>query len=255
MQYTISNWFGRLGNNVQQISNAIYHCKTNNLNYSHLPHSLINIKQINFGNNNCESNRFFFFNGNQKDFIVDVNDLNAQRRNICLEYISSNFNFFVKEPFEQDTVVIHIRSGDIFSKNPSNTYVQNPLDFYLKIIDKFDFAIVVAEDRSNPIIKQLELNPKVLVQCSNIENDFSTLLRAKCLVSSGVGTFCVAAALCSKNITDFYCSDIHLEEHLNYKMLLDTNIRIHLNRIQNYIKIGDWKNTLEQQKLMLEYKL
>lgn len=255
MKSTISYWYGRLGNNIQQISNALFYCKTNKKNFFPLNHPLINLKKTYFGSEECIQSRFFFYNGQEKDFNTNITQLNDSRRSICLEHITPNFNFFIDKPYDDDFVVIHIRGGDVFIKNPPNTYVQNPLNFYLSIIEKFEFCIVVAEDFNNPIVQNLKNHHKVIVQSTNLENDFSTLLRAKHLVSSGVGTFSLAAALCSNNITDFYCTNLCLEEHLNYKMLLKTNIRIHLTKLNNYIKIGEWCNSEDQLQTILKHKI
>jgi hypothetical protein len=250
---TIDNWYGRLGNNIQQISNAIFYCKENKLNFYGSTHPQILKFNLNFGYDKNISNRFFFYNTKFKDFDCDVNKLNSERRSICLKYIKPNLNFFIKEAYDDDIVVIHIRSGDIFSNNPHTSYVPNPLCFYEEIINQYDIAIVVAEDYNNPIIFELQKNPKVLIQSTNIENDFATLLRAKNLVSSGVGTFAVAAALCSTNIKNFFCSNIFLDEHLNPTMLR-SDINVIIKEIPNYIKIGEWKNTEKQRRQILKYK-
>lgn len=253
MYNTIESWFGRLGNNIQQISNAIYFCKTNNINFYPTYHPLINLNKILFGEDRNISNRFFFYDGIEKDFECDPQKLNLERREICLKYITPNFNFYIQDAFDEDVVVIHIRAGDVFWQNPPNTYVQNPLSFYLKIIEKFKLAIVVTEDKNNIIIENLKKHPKVIIQNSSIQNDFATLMRAKNLVSSGVGTFSVAAALCSTNVINFYCSNLFLEEHLNPNMLKN-HINVNLQNIKNYINIGEWKNTEEQREKLINYE-
>ena len=72
------------------------------------------------------------------------------------------------------------------------------------------------------------------------------------LVSSGVGTFAIAAALCSNKLNNFYCTDLYLTNHLNPEMLKGPNI--FRTELKKYIKIGEWKNTLEQTELMMNYK-
>jgi len=80
-------------------------------------------------------------------------------------------------------------------------------------------------------------------------------LNAKHVASSGVGTFAIAAALCSRKIKNFYCSDLHITEHLNYKMLYNTDVTINLMELPNYIGIGEWKNTSEQRDFIFDYKI
>lgn len=252
MKNIINNWYGRLGNNIQQISNAIFFCKENGINFYNPPHALINQFEIRFGTDKNLSNRFFFYEGIEKDFDCDVEKLNFERRDICLKYIVPNFNFFIKEAFDKDTAVIHIRSGDIFSNNPHKSYVPNPLSFYEKIIENYETIMLVTEDYKNPVVEVLNKNPKVLTQSDNIQNDFATLLRAKNLISSGVGTFSVAAALCSNNIENFYCTNIFLSEHLNPTML-NSHLNVIESKLDNYIKIGEWACSEQQKKFILEY--
>ena len=78
-------------------------------------------------------------------------------------------------------------------------------------------------------------------------------MSAKHVANSGVGTFGIAAALCSKNIETLHCTDISMSEHLNYKMLLGTDVTVSLMPIDNYINVGEWTNSDEQRKYILEY--
>ena len=91
----------------------------------------------------------------------------------------------------------------------------------------------------------------------SVPEDYATLLSAKNLATSGVGTFGISAALCSQNIKNFFTSDAYLTEHLNYTMLYNTDIVVHELELKNYIPVYpcSWKNNEQQRKLMLEYKL
>ena len=133
-------------------------------------------------------------------------------------------------------------------------YAPNPLSYYTKLIESFERAIVVTEqDQWNPIVRELAWNPKVTIQRGTVEEDFGTLIGAKHVANSGVGTFAVAAALCSKKITNFYCTDLAISEHLNYKMLLDSGVRVHQMHLTNYLLPGEWRNTNEQRQFILDY--
>ena len=57
---------------------------------------------------------------------------------------------------------------------------------------------------------------KVKIQSSTVEDDFATLMSAKNVALSGVGTFAMAAALCSTQIKNLYTTDLLLTEHLDY---------------------------------------
>jgi hypothetical protein len=251
---TVSQWYGRFGNNIQQVSNALYYCSLKRANYYPLHHSIIKTSPVFFGEGIVSSNRFFFYNTDEKDFDCNIDDLNAQRRNICLEYISDSLNLPNHEPMGEDTVVLHIRAGDIFSSRPPNTYVQNPLSYYESILQQFEEAIIVSDRGDNPIIKELARHPKVRIQGGSLHEDLATLMSAKHIASSGVGTFAVAVALCSKNIKSFIHTDLYLNEHLNPTMLTDTDIQLKKIDLQDgYIKIGEWKNSELQRKMLLSW--
>jgi hypothetical protein len=178
-------------------------------------------------------------------------------RRICKEFISPHLKLPPASTIPDDTIVIHIRSGDIFDQTHSNghQYTPNPLDFYNKLLSNFERAIVVTEpDKNNPIVEILRQNPKVIVQSSSVAEDFATLMSAKNLANSGVGTFCVAAALCSSSVQNFYCTDLMLTEHLNYGMLMETDITVHKLELNNYLQVGEWTNTEEQRNFILNYE-
>ena len=125
----------------------------------------------------------------------------------------------------------------------------------MNLVDEYAKIIVVTEpDNYNPIVDELKKINKVTIQSSSIEEDFSTLLRTKNLASSGTGTFAVAAALCSNNLKNFYCSNLYLDEHLNPEMVMSSEIKVHMMELKNYIQLKNWKNNEEQRKFILEYK-
>ena len=70
---------------------------------------------------------------------------------------------------------------------------------------------------------------KVKIQSSTVADDFATLMSAKNVALSGVGTFAMAAALCSTQIKNLYTTDLLLTEHLNYTMMYTTDVEIHRN--------------------------
>jgi hypothetical protein len=252
MKKTIKSWFGRFGNNIQQISNAIYYCKNREINFYLRDHPLINDFDLRFGRDVDIKNRFFYYSGHNKDFDCDEIKLNKSRRYICREYIYPHLK--IKEiEIPKEYVVIHIRGGDIFGANPHTGYIQNPLSYYKNIVKKFEKAIIVSEDKSNPVVRLLIDEKNVdFVSNGNILDDLSILMSCDNLATSGVGTFSVAAALLSRKIKNLYCSSIFLENHLNPTMLYDSDIKVMMSTISDYINIGEWKNSEEQRRIMIE---
>lgn len=268
MTISISNWSGRTGNNIQQVANAIMYCEITKSTFSQvLEHDLINKFSLKFGeNNNSGFGRFYswqpivnclegtFSGENETGLEIDYIYKNIRR--ICKEYIFSNLNLEEKKIYGDDTIVIHLRSGDVYKG--FNNYVPNPLIYYLNLIESFEKCLVITEpDMDNPIINELKKIDKVVIQSSSVKNDFSSLVHSKNVALSGVGTFAVAAALCSPYVKNLYTTDLLLTEHLNYSMLFDTDINVHIMELKNYIPVFpcSWKNTEEQHKFILEYTL
>jgi hypothetical protein len=257
----IPRWFGRLGNNIQQISNGIYFCEENGIKFTSPDHPMIDAIEINFGNNlfkikDTSHNWFYFFDGPDADFIVDVKDLNYSRKSICEQYILPNLKVnrtLINDPLPEDLLVIHLRSGDLFTHWPK-THTQNPLAYYMHLINLFKFNVqIIAEDMNHPFIKifsQLNLN----IQTPSVEDSLTTLLRARNIATSGVSSFASAAALCSKNIKRYFCTDLFLKESLNPYMLKDHLEVYILDLGDKYIKVGDWNYSTETFEKLFNYQ-
>ena len=254
---TVSHWYGRLGNNIQQICNGIIYSSINGDGFFSPHHDLIG--QIVIGSQKKTTTRqcrFFHYNTPNKDFDIDLNYLYQNICKVAKQYVVPNFKFKIKDPFDDDTLVVHIRSGDIFAHehDPPHDYVPNPLCYYLNLIEEYDKIIVVTEpDNYNPIVDELKKIKKVNVQSESVAEDFLTLMRSKNIATSGTGTFAVAAALCSSNIKNFYCSNLYLDEHLNPEMVMRSEIKVHMMELNNYIEYKTWKNNKDQRKFILEY--
>jgi len=132
------------------------------------------------------------------------------------------------------------------------------LIFYLNLIESFDKCILITEpDDKNPIVHELKKIDKVQIQSSTVAEDFATLMSAKNLALSGVGTFAMAAALCSSKIKNLYTTDLLLTEHLNYTMLFNTDVEVHVMELgDEYIPVYpcSWANTEEQRQFILDYR-
>ena len=252
----ISHWYGRLGNNIQQCAVGTMAAALTQSTFESIEHEIIRKHKTSFGQNSQEiRSKFFYWEGPYKEVNIEEDIIYENMRKVCKTWIGPQLDVPTTE-IPDDTIVIHIRSGDIFDKNISNpcNYIPNPLYFYTSLIEEFNKAIVVTEgDNYNPILDELRKNPKVTIQSKSVAEDFGTLLSAKHLANSGVGTFGIAAALCSNNIDTFYCTDVSMSEHLNYKMLLGTDVTVSLMPLDDYINLGEWTNNDDQRKFILEY--
>jgi hypothetical protein len=271
MSYYVSHWSGRLGNNIQQVANCIMSAQTNEQEYvQRLDHSIIKKFDLSFGNNDTEvSGRFYsweplvhcengcFVGGNEigvtKEYAYE------HMHETCKKFVSPFLDLPQKETIGDDTIVMHLRSGDNYHRifDPPTNYIPNPLVYYLNLIDSFENVIIITEpDAQNPIIHELKKIDKVKIQSSTVADDFATLMNAKNIALSGVGTFAMASALCSSALKNLYTTDLLLTEHLNYSMLFNKNVDVHVMELENYLPVFpcSWKNTEEQRKFILEYR-
>ena len=274
MKYSVSHWSGRLGNNIQQTANCLMLAESCGHSFSQtLDHEIIDKFDHNFGQDgkhiqgrfytwepivNCENSTLD--GGNEIGVSKDYAYQNMGR--ICKNFIYPHIKVPKLEPLDDNTLVIHIRGGDIiaheYSVEKPHNYVQNPLSYYLTLIEDFENVIVVVEpENNNPVVPELRKIDRLKFQSLSIAEDYATLLAAKNLATSGVGTFGVSAALCSQNIKNLYTSNIYLTEHLNCTMLYNTDVTVYEVELKGYIPVYpcSWRNDAEQRKLMLEYQI
>ena len=276
MTFELSHWSGRLGNNIQQVANCIMAAEKYECAFcQRLEHDIISNYKVEFtpmtgisqwsgkgryyaweGLIHCEKG--IIEGGNETG--VDPKHIYANMRRICKEYVAPFLKIPRKETIDDDTIVMHLRSGDNYHRifNPPTNYVPNPLIFYLNLIESFEKCILITEpDDKNPIVHELKKIDKVQIQSSTVAEDFATLMSAKNLALSGVGTFAMAAALCSSKIKNLYTTDLLLTEHLNYTMLFNTDVEVHVMELgDEYIPVYpcSWANTEEQRQFILDYR-
>ena len=242
MSYSVSHWSGRLGNNIQQVANCIMSAKFNNQEFVQtLDHDIISKFVISFGDGNANaSGRFYAWEPLvhcEKGCLEGGNEIGITKEHVyenmhetCKKFVSPFLALPKKEVIGDETIVMHLRSGDNYHRifDPPTNYIPNPLIYYLNLIDSFE----------------------------KVADDFATLMNAKNVALSGVGTFAMAAALCSSVLENLFTTDLLLTEHLNYSMLLNTSVNVHVMELENYLSVFpcSWRNTEEQRKFILEYK-
>lgn len=279
MRYSISNWSGRLGNNIQQVANAIMLAESLNHTFEQkLDHDIIEKFEYNFGTDGKTYESIFYnwqpqFNCVTGTYVGD-NEVGIPKeyiyrnmKRVCSNYIFSKLKIPIIDSFDEDTLVIHIRNGDIFVNEKdlpinyiSHYYVQNPLSYYLFLIQNFKNVIVVYEPTEfdeNPVIGELKKISKLKFQSLSVVEDYATLLAAKNLATSGLGTFAISAALCSQNIKNLFTSNLFITEQLNYTMFDYTDVNVFEIKLENYIPVfpPSWRHSKTQRDFMLKYEL
>jgi len=258
---------------VQQISLGALYCKLHNYNFYSVDHPYI--KKFKIINNKADSYmsfvkkryRFFYFDRPETEFYKRKDYFNNKENDFPLResdkfYYISNFHDFNRDflyhklliaedlDIGSNTLVIHIRTGDIFKRDWHSLYTQNPLSYFLKISEGFEKVIVVCgKDRNNPVLNYLKENKKFNIQSNSFKEDFNILLNAKNLATSGVSGFPIAAALLSQKLENFYHSNIYLKEHLNPEMINKKIINVHSYEVKDYIAVGKFiksKNNLKK---------
>lgn len=136
-----------------------------------------------------------------------------ERRWIAIKYVSS----LLPQPSPHSVLghnhlVIHIRSGDLFSEKQHGHYMQPPLAYYQYILDNHCYehvTIVTEPDKQNPVIHAImEHYPHIQLQHKTLKEDVETILSARHLVI-GTGSFGHTLSLCSRHIHRLYCFETH----------------------------------------------
>lgn len=267
MNLLISNWRGRLGNNIVQLKNVIGIALHFNYNITLPRHKYFNKRyviinnNITILNNNIQNDSDFFYLNNvfvsneklfndDSDFKKIFNKVTQKRiKKIIKDLFVIDISNLLELP--EDNLLIHIRGGDIFSENPLPSYIVPPLSYYINIINnnKYRYIYIISEDEKNPCINKLiELYPNIRYKKRDFELDVKLILRTKNIVIS-YGTFVPSLLILSDKIENvyypsyFYFSKL-LIKHVNY-------YKVDLDEYRQ--KINEWKNNLSQNNILINY--
>jgi len=158
-----------------------------------------------------------------------------------------------------DRLVIHLRSGDVFWLNPHPAYGQPPLGFYQLVLNYREWSevVLVAEDETNPCFEEIlalcrEKKTPTRITGKNLSDAILEVSRAQNVVFSA-GTFCPAIcwlAPLNRRVFHFGDSPTHSLEldSANFVLVKDKN-----GHYVSSVMGGNWANTPEQRKLMVDY--
>lgn len=166
----------------------------------------------------------------------------------------------------EDHLVIHIRSGDIFTHDPPHPYyAQPPLAFYQLVLDHCTWSGVtlVYEDQSNPVIGQLkshldQVGVPFTEQSATLKEDLEVLLAARNLVIAR-GTFAYPIVAMSPRVRQVFTFD-HYQTVSKVDLLWGQRIEgVQLHTVNDRegtyrdFVLANWKNSPEQRQMMLQY--
>jgi hypothetical protein len=162
-----------------------------------------------------------------------------------------------KEPLGDDTLVIHIRSGDVFRESPHPSMGQPPLSFYTKVLSaaRPTAVILVYEDKANPVIAQLETSLReqatpFTVHSGDLRSDLTVLLGAQQLVT-GNGTFGQAVITLATHLRTWYYFG---QDRPRFPVARDFQLVSIRDRDGSYsTALSPWRNTAEQRALMVSF--
>jgi hypothetical protein len=253
--------FGRLGNFIIQIKYAIQVALFYNYNVIIPKHNFINTTYLVFNNKvtvNCEKIEDTFFYPSK----IPIPNLNLKLFELNIdkshEILKSIFIFEKQPPLNANDLVIHIRSEDIFSKNPHPYYIPPPLSYYTSIIknNNFNDIYLITTDKLNPCINELiNIFPKIKFKIQSLEEDIKLILRAITIIGS-FGSFIPSLMILSNHIQKIY-----LPSYMNiystspeietYNISFFNNKILYIDLSKYHKLMGNWKNTAEQNNLIL----
>jgi hypothetical protein len=242
----LDSWSGRLCNNLLQVADAIYLAKRDNGAFEHkLKHSIIKPFRVKFNKDPSPLPKKLY----QDRAVLELCSPDEQR-SILKAHVLPNCRFPDLTP--SDTLVIHMRGGDILRKSPPphTNYVQPPLSFYKRVIEDCPVKdiIILTEEVPNPCAKIIaSMYPNCIIQTSTLINDASTLLKATHVCFNSAGTFGSTLAFISPNVKMVYIAR-YVDNNFNWPT--DINIKSYL--FPDYIQPGQWTASDEQIKQMLD---
>lgn len=192
-------------------------------------------------------------------------DLEQERsRHIITNYIRPLFNRLPTHVPEKpgDQLLIHIRSGDIFSTWVAPHYPQPPLSFYKLVIERLMAEKRIAsiklvfENRLNPVIAELEAHIAergipFTTQSGTLADDVAALVNGRYLVF-GLGTFGPGVCHLSEHVEEVYYFASGWPQHFRGIPTIGKIIEV-IDLADEYTKVGEWDNSPERRQMMLDY--
>jgi len=267
-EFHLWGWYGRIGNNIQQLIVAIAHAEAFNgctgmdgrllkgapLEGILMPfwqdfspdrkvsevYSTIFFHYTEYTFRRSDLRRLAFRRGHspRRECVLGRRFIEANAHRIAQQYLAPLLTFSadrIAAGGSSPELVIHMRSGDVRGlDNPY--YITNPLCFYRGLARHYRRATVVTEPGGDhPLLASVcSLFHEFAVVSGSVDDDFRMLCNATHLASSGVGTFVMAAALLSRNLRVFHCTDLFQVEHLNPRMISPDQVEVKMQVMKGF---------------------
>ena len=258
----ISQWYGRFGNNLQQLIHAYLLSDKFDCEFFYPKHPYFKAKDwATYASHvkkwcgipyfHVDDTLFFRTEFEEKYFNVNIHD----ERRICRDKIAKEIISIPNYDIPEDVIVIHVRGGDVFMENPHSGYLQPPLAYYIAILEKeavtdLSKVWIVTEGGQprNPVIDILEkMGCKIFMESLAWSVVILSNAKRGVLCKSSFSKF---SFFLSNKIKKLYAPDYVLETD-SWKELLDINLfRVNL---PNYIEQGTWEASQKQLSTMINY--
>lgn len=250
--------YQRFGNNILQMIHAIHIAETFGIrvirfNFDHFTTNVLYV------NSNTKSSlykdvrivdKFYYETNNLRLFPGLLPMTETDRNRIACTYLKPILKHVQPSSFLPDyenTLFVHIRSGDVFSEKIHAAYIQPPVDYYRLIfsLEKSKQIVVIYEDEKNPVVNVLrEQYPHILFYTLPLLETISVFLHAK-YAAIGFGTF--IPSILSMNMN---CEKVYSMK--KYCPIPWKNSKCVYVRLPRYLT--SWVNTEENRTAMVTYK-
>lgn len=247
--------YGRLGNNILQLSNAIFLSEAMNTSTIYIN------KGFCFIHNNITTSKGIKIiptGKAPKETVTLYSELFGLKakghfpETRGYEFGNESLKDIPRIETDDEALYIHVRSGDVFKDNPNKYYGQPPLCYYESIINIWGFkdVYVIAEDTKNPVIDALIKKYNVTHINTTVPETIGYILSAKNVAISS-GSFVpsilrLAPDDPSKKIFK-YGGSFGINADIWRKFYFTTTSKYYCDHILG----NHWNNTKEQYEIML----
>lgn len=158
-----------------------------------------------------------------------------------------------------NTLVIHLRGGDIFRGRAALEYAQPPLAFYTLVLSlrKWDKVSIVHQDKQNPVLEPLirhcdSQGVPVTLNSGGLVDDLKVLLGSATLVA-GRGTFIPAVVGLSKRVKTVYFFENKYVVTPAKSGVKTIQVVDHQGTYKSALLQSNWSSSAHQLELMVSY--
>lgn len=271
-------WYGRLGNNLVSLAHVLHLGRETRSEVIITPHPYFKQTEWDFreaSRISAEVELTFIGTGNIGRQIAITDDFyhevemplrlanwsftTSKQRRVLVEQVLPAFRIVPRHV--RDSIVIHVRAGDVFTHTVIHPYYgQPPFAFYKTVLQLPELAalqiFVVVEDYSKPVVALIEQEYKGRVQIiTDLEQGVATILGSRHLVlarstfSENLGKMAPSV----QNLYFPYCVDEDGNDKRESKWDLTWNMKGYCYEYDHYIPLTAWTRSPQQMEMMSNF--